>query len=66
MKTLELNAYGVSEMKIAEMQNVDGGLAWWVGVLVGGMLYDLIFHTGDTINSYNKGSGAAIDNFNNR
>ncbi|MDR3366613.1 MAG: hypothetical protein LBO71_06570 [Prevotellaceae bacterium] len=32
MKTLDLNAYGVYEMNDVEMQNTDGGLAWWIAV----------------------------------
>jgi hypothetical protein len=31
---MDLNAYSVQEMKIAEMQNVDGGF-WWIPALVG-------------------------------
>jgi hypothetical protein len=59
MKTLELNACDVQEMKIAEMQNVDGGLAWWIAWAIAGAAYDLIFHTGDTVDSYKNGAAAA-------
>ncbi|GHU80957.1 hypothetical protein FACS1894145_7810 [Bacteroidia bacterium] len=40
MKGLNLNVYGVSEMNVAEMHNVDGGIigAWgwfWSGCKIG-------------------------------
>jgi hypothetical protein len=43
MKNLDLNAYGVSEMNVAEMQQVDGGIlaaiGWClIGILVAEML----------------------------
>ena len=40
-RLLDLNAYGVEEMSVAEMQKVDGG--WWkfvLGAIVGGLIYD--------------------------
>jgi hypothetical protein len=46
MKTLNLNAYGVEEMSMNEMETVDGGIgllaAFGIGVAVGFILY-LIF-----------------------
>jgi hypothetical protein len=42
MKTLDLNAYGVSEMEAAEMQNLDGGCA----------LCDIIDAVGDFIKGW--------------
>jgi hypothetical protein len=32
MKTLDLNAYGVKEMNVNEMEKVDGGW-WWIVAL---------------------------------
>ena len=32
---------------------------WVVGTFLGGMLYDLTFHTGETIESFNAGRDAA-------
>jgi lactobin A/cerein 7B family class IIb bacteriocin len=36
MKNLDLNSYGVSEMNVAEMQEVDGG--FWPIILLGLLL----------------------------
>ncbi|GHU71102.1 hypothetical protein FACS189413_12390 [Bacteroidia bacterium] len=60
MKNLDLNAYGVSEMNGTEMQRTDGGFWQFLGsLIVAGAVYDLLFHTGDTVNSYKKGADAA-------
>jgi lactobin A/cerein 7B family class IIb bacteriocin len=35
MRNLDLNAYSVSEMNVAEMQQTDGGLAPFIWLLIG-------------------------------
>ena len=41
-------------------QLLSGGFwDWVVGTFLGGMLYDLTFHTGETIESFNAGRDAA-------
>ena len=49
MKNLNLNAYGVSEMRNAEMREIDGGwiIPFILGAIVGGMIYDLVNNTAE-------------------
>lgn len=50
----------VKELSHDEMQNIKGG--FWqfvVGAIAGGMLYDLVFHTEDVIESCGKGRNDA-------
>jgi hypothetical protein len=62
MRTLDLNAYGVTEMNVAEMQKKNGGFWQFVGAAVlGGIIYDLLFHTGDCVDSYGNGATEAND-----
>jgi serine protease inhibitor ecotin len=61
MKTLDLNAYGVSEMNVAEMQQIIGGnfvlkvLAWAVGCFA----WDTISNPSETMNAIKKGAAEA-------
>ena len=55
MKTLDLNNYGVQEMNAVEMQENNGGCWWIVGVIVGGLIYDMISNPQETAAAWERG-----------
>ena len=60
MKNLDLNALGVREMNVNEMEKVDGGIWEFVlGAILGGIISDLVLHPGAVADSYSKGAAAA-------
>ena len=45
----------IKELDLQAQKHISGGFwDWVVGTFLGGMLYDLTFHTGETIESFNK------------
>ncbi|MFV0392140.1 MAG: hypothetical protein ACK5KP_09705 [Paludibacteraceae bacterium] len=62
MKTLDLNTYGVQEMNAVEMRETDGGLWWIVGVIVGGLIYDMISNPQETAAAWERGQKKALEN----
>ena len=50
----------IKELDLQAQKHISGGFwDWVVGTFLGGMLYDLTFHTGETIESFNAGRDAA-------
>ena len=50
----------IKELDLQAQKQISGGFwDWVVGTFLGGMLYDLTFHTGETIESFNAGRDAA-------
>ena len=46
----------IKELDLQAQKHISGGFwDWVVGTFLGGMLYDLTFHTGETIESFNAG-----------
>lgn len=42
----------MQEMNLQEMQNVNGGIIWW---LLGGLAYDILSNWDESVASFNKG-----------
>lgn len=62
MREFQISAYGVEELSHNETKKIKGGFWPFVGAaLLSGLLYDVVFHWGDTAGSYNKGADAAND-----
>ncbi|MEG1401988.1 lactobin A/cerein 7B family class IIb bacteriocin [Bacteroides sp.] len=51
LKKIEENAL-MQEMNLQEMQNVNGGIIWW---LLGGLAYDILSNWDVSVASFNKG-----------
>jgi lactobin A/cerein 7B family class IIb bacteriocin len=61
MNKLNLEAYGVSEMTDAEMRKTNGGGWWWiVGVIIGGLIYDIASNPTATAEAWNAGKERAL------
>jgi hypothetical protein len=63
MKNFDLNAYGVSEMNVAEMQKTDGGVLEAIGWLIIGILISECLDR-NAQNDYAEGKQAANDFWN--
>ena len=44
-KLLDLNAYGVEEMSVAEMRETEGGGAFWIGLGLGALVGILVWRS---------------------
>ena len=55
MKTLELEQFGVLEMNAKEMKETDGGIGFWVGLFLGGLIYDIISSPSDCADGFSDG-----------
>lgn len=42
----------MQELNLQEMENVNGGIIWW---LLGGLAYDIISNWEDSADSFNRG-----------
>ena len=71
-KLLDLNAYGVEEMSVAEMREIDGGFwplvwkavkwvcKWAIGVAAGGLTYEIATNPGDAADAWAAGRERAM------
>ena len=46
MKTLDLNAYGITEMNSREMENIDGGIAPLVFIAIAAVVIAVVYICG--------------------
>jgi hypothetical protein len=63
MKTLDLNAYGVEELRIAEMQETNGGAWSWAGFWAGALasfIYETATNPKDVAKAWNDGASRAM------
>jgi len=55
MKKLDLNALGVEEMVTSELENIDGGLMWFVVGVATAVLFDILLNPSNTASQAKKG-----------
>ncbi|GJG30951.1 hypothetical protein PRBRB14_18300 [Hallella multisaccharivorax DSM 17128] len=56
----------IADLSVQEMMETDGGMPWYVGFMLGGLFWDLIGHTGSTIDSFKKGADKANREWDNK
>ena len=63
MKQFELKALGVEELTPGELRKENGGsiIGWFIGAILGGLLYDIIANPGETADAWNKGKEMALN-----
>lgn len=57
MRTVKENVM-MQEMNLQEMKDVNGGMGFWLGLLVGGFIYDCISAPGDCIDGFLAGANS--------
>ncbi len=61
MKDLNLEQLGVQELNVEEVMETDGGCGFWCGVILGGLIYDILSDPGAVIDGYKKGYEAGYN-----
>ena len=55
MKKLDLNTMGVVEINRNKIKTTDGGIAFLLGVLLGGLIYDILSDPGAIVDGFSDG-----------